>query len=236
MASIQKKADPRRASKREASVDEIYERIYVAILEHRLNPGSKLGEDRLATIFGVSRARIREVLARLAYEGIVDLFPQRGAFLAKPSAERARNVFEARRLLEPGVVRRLIDAVTAEKLAKLREHQDREMDARRRDDKRSVIRLSGEFHTLLAELAGNAVLAKTVRELTTITCLVILLYDTPTSAACRADEHGAIIDAIGKREAAKAERLMLQHLDHIEHSLDLAPGDVDVDLEAIFAP
>ena len=55
---------------REKTVDEIYERIYVAILEHRLHPGTKLGEERMADIFGVSRARVREVLARLAHEHI----------------------------------------------------------------------------------------------------------------------------------------------------------------------
>lgn len=220
---------------RETGSNEIYERIYAAILEHRLNPGCKLGEDRLAAIFDVSRARIREVLARLAHEGIVDLFPQRGAFLAKPSAERARHVFEMRRLLEPGVITRLMTAITPAKLAKLREHQAREQDARRRNDKRAVIRLSGEFHTLLAELAGNSLIEKTVRDLTTMTCLIIFLYDTPTPVACRADEHSSIIDAIGKHDGARAAKLMLEHLDHIEGSLDLAPGEMEIDLEAAFA-
>ena len=51
---------------RENTQDEIYEKIYGAILEHRLHPGTKLVEERLAEIFNVSRARIREVLARLA--------------------------------------------------------------------------------------------------------------------------------------------------------------------------
>ena len=64
---------------RENTYDEIYEKIYVAILEHRLHPGTKLVEERLAEIFNVSRARIREVLARLAHEQIVELYPQRGA-------------------------------------------------------------------------------------------------------------------------------------------------------------
>jgi DNA-binding GntR family transcriptional regulator len=93
---------------RENTHDEIYERIYNAILEHRLPPGTKL-EERLAEIFGTSRARIREVLARLAHEQIVEPHPQRGAYVAKPSVEQARDVFEARRLIEPAVMRRLIE-------------------------------------------------------------------------------------------------------------------------------
>ena len=76
---------------RENTHDEIYEKIYVAILEHRLHPGTKLVEERLAEIFGVSRARVREVLARLAHEQIVEMIPQRGAYVSKPSIEQDRK-------------------------------------------------------------------------------------------------------------------------------------------------
>ena len=107
---------------RENVHDEIYEQIYAAIVEHRLHPGTKLVEERLAEIFGVSRARVREVLARLAHEQIVEMIPKRGAYVAKPSIEQALDVFEARRLIEPAVLRRLIETLTPEKLARLRQH------------------------------------------------------------------------------------------------------------------
>ena len=191
---------------RENAHDEIYEKIYVAILEHRLHPGTKLVEERLAEIFDVSRARVREVLARLAHEHVVEIFPQR----------------------------RLVETLTPEKIARLRTHQELEMDARRRDDKRAIVRLSGEFHTLLAELAGNTALARSMRELSTLTCLVIFLYDAPTATSCRADEHSQIIEAIAKRDAARAEKLMMEHLDHIESSLRLDSTAEEPDLEAIF--
>jgi DNA-binding GntR family transcriptional regulator len=223
-----------RRIERDNSVEEIYERIYGAILEHRLHPGTKLGEERLADIFGVSRARVREVLARLAHEQIVELYPQRGAYVAKPTIEQARDVFEARRLIEPAVLRRLIDTVTPEKVARLRQHQELEADARRRADKRAVIRLSGEFHTLAAELAGNSALARSMRELCMLTCLTIFLYDAPTSASCRDDEHRLIVDAVAKRDRPRAEKLMLDHLDHIESSLKLDSQSGEADLEAIF--
>jgi DNA-binding GntR family transcriptional regulator len=224
---------PARAD-RESSVDEIYERIYVAILEHRLHPGTKLGEEKMADIFGVSRARIREVLARLAHEQIVELFPQRGAYVAKPTTEQARDVFEARRLIEPAVLRRLVDTLSPEKIQRLRQHVEVEADARQRGDKRAVIRLSGEFHTLLAELAGNSALARTMRELCMLTCLTIFLYDAPTAQSCRDDEHQLIIDAVARRDRARAEKIMLDHLDHIEGSLQLDNANGEADLEAIF--
>ena len=220
---------------RETAHDEIYEKIYVAILEHRLHPGTKLVEERMAEIFGVSRARIREVLARLAHEQVVEIVPQRGAFVAKPTIEQALDVFEARRLIEPAVVRRLIETLTPEKLARLRRHQELELDARRRDDKRTVVRLSGEFHSLAAELAGNTALERAMREMSVLTCLMIFLYDAPTATSCRADEHSQIIEAIAKRDAPRAERLMLEHLQHIESGMKLETQAEQVDLEAIFS-
>ena len=219
---------------RENAQDEIYERIHVAILEHRLPPGTKLVEERLADIFQVSRARVREVLARMAHEQIVELYPQRGAYVAKPTPQQAHDVFEARRLIEPALLRRLIDTLTPERVARLRQHHELEVDARRRDDKRAIVRLSGEFHTVLAELAGNSALARSMRELSVQTCLIIFLYDAPTATSCRADEHAEIIEAIARRDAPRAEKLMLAHLAHIEGSLKLDLSTEEVDLEAIF--
>ena len=72
------------------------------------------------------------------------------------------------------------------------------------------------------------------RELSTLTCLIIFMYDAPTSSSCRADEHIQIVDAVARRDSARAEKLMLQHLDHIERSLDLDAVHQEVDLEAIF--
>ena len=219
---------------RENIQDEIYEKIYLAIVEHRLRPGTKLVEERLAEIFKVSRARVREVLARLAHEQIVELYPQRGAYVAKPSIDQALDVFEARRLIEPDVLRLLIERLSPERTERLRQHQELEFDARRRNDQRAIVRLSGEFHMLLAELAGNSALTRTMRELSTLTCLIIVLYDAPTSSSCRADEHSQIIDAISHRDLTRAQTLMLEHLEHIEKSLKLEPGTEEADLEAIF--
>ena len=218
---------------RDLSVEAIAEKISTAILEHRLAPGTKLGEDRLANIFGTRRAKVREVLARLAHEQIVELVPQRGAHVAKPTIEQARDVFEARRLIEPGVLRRLVGTIDDFKMQRLRRHLELEADARQRNDARAVVRLSGEFHLLLAELAGNSALARTMRELSTLTCLIISLYDAPTATSCRADEHEEIVEAIKRNDAKRAETLMLHHLDHIQESLKLDAGSDEADLESI---
>ncbi len=217
----------------EHAPDEIYARLYSAMLEHRLPPGTKLGEDKLADIFGVSRARVRQVLTRLAHEQLVELFPQRGAFVARPTPEQAMDVFEARRLIEPAILQRLIATLTPKKLQRLRQHLELELGARQRDEQHAVVRLSGEFHSLLADLAGNTALARCMRELSTVTSLIISLYNAPTAMSCRADEHERLIDAMADGDVAKATALMLVHLDHIESSLVLDQGEGEVDLAAI---
>ena len=206
---------------RVSSADDIYDRMLAAIMEHRLPPGTKLTEDRLGEIFGVSRARVRQVLARLAHEKLVTLLPNRGAYIASPTVAEAREIFDMRRLMEPGIVQRFIAAGDARKIAQLRRHVAAESRARAAGDRAAIIRLSGEFHTLIADLAGNALLAKTMRELTLLTCLIIFLYDTPAVPACPHHEHDEIIDGIEARDERRATSLMLRHLDHVEASLDL---------------
>ncbi|GAD21697.1 GntR family transcriptional regulator [Acidovorax sp. MR-S7] len=223
------------ASRRERdSNDEIYERIYIAIQEHRLLPGTKLPEERLAELFKVSRPRIREVLTRFAYEQIVELIPNKGAFVAKPTIEQAREIFEARRVIEPAIMRRLVQRATPDAVDTLLTHVEQEMDARARGDKRAVIRLSGEFHNVCADLAGNTTLARTQRELSTLTCLIILVYDAPPAESCRADEHSMIVEAVKAGDAERAAQLMLSHLDHIEKSINLEDEPEEVDLKEIF--
>lgn len=221
---------------KETPADDVHDRIVAAVFEHRLAPGTKLVEDRLAVIFGTSRSRIRSVLARLAHEQIVRLEPNRGAFVAAPSPAEAREIFESRRLIEPGIVRRLVDAIDRHGIDRLRTLVRDEAKARAANDRHAIIRLSGEFHMLMGELAGNAFLAKAIRELATLTCLIIFLYDAPSVPSCHGDEHAEILDAIARKDAQRAMRLMLHHLDHVEQSLALeSNAPQHLELEQVFA-
>jgi DNA-binding GntR family transcriptional regulator len=218
------------------SVAEIHERILAAILEHRVLPGTQLVEEKLAAIFRVSRTKIRQAITRLAHEGIVTVHHNRGAFVSSPTVAEAREVFEARRLIEPWLVRKLAAAATPEDVKRLREHVARESRARKANDQRAIIRLSGEFHQQIAEMADNALLARTMRELESLTCLVIILYDSPQVPSCPYQEHSHLIDAIERHDTDAAARRMVEHLNHVEAALDLreaAPREVD--LEAAFA-
>ncbi len=215
-------ASPRRAQ-------QMYERIVASIVEHRLRPGTKLPEERLAALFEVSRTQVRNVLQRLAHEGLVEQQLNRGAFVAAPSRAYSREIFEARRLIEPWLVQRVCECARGRRLAPLRRVLRDEQAARRAGDRHAIVRHSGEFHRVLADLAGNQPLAKSIHELSTQTCLAILLYHAPTAESCRADEHAAIVEAIARGDAPAARRLMSEHLEHIEQSLSEQPVVADVD-------
>ena len=216
--------------------DDIYQQIVSAIFEHRLAPGTRLVEDRLVNIFGANRNRIRSVLARLAHEQLVRLEPNRGAFVAAPSPREAREIFESRRLIEPGVVRRLVEVIDSRGIEQLRALVHDEAKARADNDRRTIIRMSGEFHMALAQLGGNTFLTKTMRELSSLTCLIIFLYDAPSIPSCRGDEHAEITEAIASKDAERAVQLMLHHLDHVEQNLALQEAKpVGLALEQIFA-
>lgn len=215
--------------------DTIYERILNAVMEHRLIPGTKLVEEKLAGVFEVNRTRIREVLARLAHEGVVTTIPNRGAFVASPSVGEARHIFNARRILEPALIRSLVTRADEEQISELYDHVAQERAAREQGDKRAVIRLSGEFHLRMAEMVGSPPLLKLMRELSSLTCLIILLYDSPNVPACPNHEHLEIVKAIEAGDADTAVTLVIEHLTHIENTLDLSVGDEqEVDLEEIF--
>lgn len=213
---------------------DIYDRILAAIVEHRLAPGTRLREERLAEMFDVSRTQVRPVLQQLQHEGLVERKPRRGAVVAAPSREQAAAIFDARRLVEPYLVERVCSHCSRTGLRDLQRIVRDECAARTAGDHRAVVRLSGDFHRQLATLAGNAPLTKLMGELTVQTCLAIVACRAPTGSTCREDEHERILEAITARDVRRARRLMTEHLDHIERALDAPVVPIpDDDLSAL---
>jgi DNA-binding GntR family transcriptional regulator len=175
--------------------DIVYAHIFEAILEQRLAPGTKLSEEALGKFSG-SAAPSFAALSRLAHEGVVLLRPNRGAVVASPSVEEARQVFMARRLVERAITELAVQHATAEQIAELRQMVNDERDSFSRGDRGAGIRLSGEFHLKLAEAAKNAPLISFQRSLVSQTSLIIAQYESGNRSHCSYDEHTQLIDAI----------------------------------------
>ncbi|MET0743619.1 MAG: GntR family transcriptional regulator [Microvirga sp.] len=197
----------------------IFDRILNAVIEHRLKPGTKLTEESLVEIFGVTRGRVRKVLLLLSEHHVVQLQPNRGAFIASPTIEETEALFEARRVVERGIVE-IVAMLSRERreiaLDRLDEHLEAERDARRSCDHGRIIRLSGEFHTLLAELAGNSILTDILERLVRRTALGLATHADHNDTDCSPGDHTAIVEAIRHGDGERAASLALHHLDHIK--------------------
>lgn len=210
------------------STRRIADAITAAIVERRLMPGTKLAEARIGAIFQVSRTVVRQALHQLSRDHLVTLEPARGAFVARPSADEARQVFAARGLIEAAMVRDLCPRITADQIAGLREHLRQERDAIVRADVAGRTRLLAAFHVQLARMLGNEVLARLLADLLARGALVALMDQSARSAEHSHGEHGAIVDALERRDARAAVKLMRHHLAHVERNLRLDPRANDL--------
>jgi DNA-binding GntR family transcriptional regulator len=202
-----------------SSTRQIVESLTRAIVEHRLHPGTKLAEQKLADHFGVSRTLVRQALFQLAQNRLIRLEPARGAFVASPSAEEAQQVFEVRHMLELQLVRNFVRQATPAKIRALRAHVAEEKKALAADDVPGRNELLGDFHVRLAELTGNRVLAELLDELISRCALITLVYQSRSAAEHSNDEHVEIVKALAARNEELAVRLMDEHLKHVMANL-----------------
>jgi DNA-binding GntR family transcriptional regulator len=212
----------------------VHRDLYAAIIDHSLSPGTALQEDALAKAFSVSRTVIRKVLQQLALERLVDIVPNRGASVAKPTAEEARQVFEARRVVERILVEKVMARASDADIGDLIATAKSEQVAFEAGNKQERLKLSGDFHRQLAKLGGNTVLGDFLNELVSRTSLIIALYESPGAVPCSHSEHLEIADAIRRRDVAKAVQYMEHHLLHIEAQTDLTDVHQRVDFRALF--
>ena len=219
------------------SVDEIGDKILQAIWEHRLPPGHQARGGKAGGACSASaapRSGWRSASCRTTASS-------RWSPTAAPSSRaprwsrRARSSTRAA-TLEPALLRDLCGHVRREQLARLRKNIAQEGEARARNDRRATIRLSGQFHVLIAEVSHNPYLGKCMRELCSL--------DLPRHRAVRRARHAGLpaprapprSSTRSRRAMPKACALMVEHLTHVENTLRLEmPGGEEIDFEAVFA-
>ena len=203
--------------------------VTTAIVERRLMPGTKLAEQKIADLFKVSRTLVRQALNQLSRDRLVTLEPARGAFVARPGVQEARQVFEVRQMLETAMVRKLCATITDAQIAELRAHLRAEREAVLRTDVPGRTRLLADFHMILARMVGNEVLAQLLTDLLSRSSLISLMYQSSHSAEHSQAEHVALVDALERRDARAAVKLLDAHLHNVERNLRLNPRVHDLD-------
>jgi len=202
------------------SSSDISNRIIEAVMAQKLAPGSRLGEQQLAMLFDCSRTVVREALTRLAARGIVTVSARRGWYVIEPSQEEAREAFEARRVIESGLIRSM-QQVDKAAIRRLKAHLAREQASLKGSDVGARSFLLGDFHVCLAECLGNSLLADTLRDFTARTTLIAMLYQSSHDAAHSCEEHVRIVAALEKGDLAAAEALMSSHIGTVQAALRL---------------
>ena len=219
------------------STSAIAQALTRAIVEHKLRPGTKLAEQKLADYFGVSRTLVRQALFQLSQNRLVTLEPARGAFVSAPSADEARQVFAVRKMLEAEMTRSFAQSVKPKQIKALRDHVKQEAAAVARADVSSRTELLGDFHVRMAELMGNEVLAQLLGDLISRCALITLMYQSDTAAAHSHEEHEAIVQALAAKDAERAVQLMVAHLEHVEAGLqferDIPSNDLSMALSTL---
>jgi len=214
----------------------IYRALRHAIIAQALMPGAKLPEDTIGEQFGVSRTIVRNALAKLAAEGLVELRRNRGAAVAAPSWDEARDIFDIRIALEQFVALRLTGHLTAEHLRTLTAHLHKEQRASESDPALSI-ELATEFHILLAAMTGSAVLKRYVSELSSRCGLILALYSRPHSSECAVSEHRLIIAALKSNDGQRAAKAMTDHLEAVvQRALIKLHPIRNQDIRAVLAP
>ncbi|MDH6233056.1 DNA-binding GntR family transcriptional regulator [Mesorhizobium soli] len=218
------------------STQQIVEKVWLSIAERRLRPGVQLKEGQMAAIFDVSRARVRQALTALEREGLVTIIPNRGAFVCQPSVDEAKDVFAVRRAVEACVVERIGTSISKADVTRLRNHVEQERAASAADHTTDIIKLSGGFHLLLAEISGSDFLFGMMRDLISRTSLITAVYRNTARFNCGPDEHAEIVEHIANGNLKRAAALMEHHLEHVESELDLREvRDISHDLRAALA-
>lgn len=214
---------------------DIYTSIYTAIVEHYIAPGTKLPEDALADSFHVSRTIIRKVLSNLAHDGLVTSAPKRGARVAQPTVEEAKEVFEARRILEVATIPLIADMMTERDIKRLRKQVQEQKKAELAQDPRRAIRLSGQFHKALIAIIGNTRLNEFLRNLISRSSLIIAVYGSTKGDTRSCQDHDDLLDLFEANKTDECARWMEDHLRDVEATLDFGTNTVEaLDFAQVF--
>ena len=209
------KPDKALAIVRQESLTSLVQReIERRIVAGELSPGAKLNEADLAAAMGISRGPVREAFRALEQAGLVQTEKNRGVYVRLVSLEEANEIYEVRAALESQIGRLAAERAKPAQLERMRAIVKRMHAAGRKRDPDAYFPLNIEFHELLAEAAGNRSLAahyrRVVNELNLYRREAIQRNLDVIPVSTR--EHEAVVEAITKGDAARAARLLYDHV------------------------
>jgi DNA-binding GntR family transcriptional regulator len=195
--------------------DRAYYAIRDLIVTLELPPGAVVREPELTERLGIGRTPVREALRRLAQERLVEVFPRRGMFVTKVDVRDLARLCEVRVALEPEAARLAAERATQADLVELRDVLA-ELDGRRKRDPRALIDLDERIHRAIYHASHNPYLAETLEEYYTHALRIWMVALARTDIGAAVGGHHAVLEAVVRGDAARAARLMREHVESFE--------------------
>jgi DNA-binding GntR family transcriptional regulator len=213
-------------SERRTMTDAVYDQLKTAIVELRIPPGEPLREADIAQGLSVSKTPVREALARLEQDGLVELNSFRSAVVTDYAARDLQEIYELREIIEVAAARSAAESISERGLADLGRIASECVRLSDAGGGPELVRLISEFDTVLFEEVQNrrirAILANLAAHLTRIG---LLTAGIPGRNAASVREHAQIYEAIERRDPEAAERFMRQHIRSVrDDQLRALPG------------
>ncbi|MCI9649872.1 GntR family transcriptional regulator [Oscillibacter sp.] len=191
-----------------------YEYIRNKIITKTVFPGNRIIEEEIVHELGVSRTSIRTAMQRLQYEGFLEIVPNKGAYIAKPTVEDIRNAYYTRTILEVHAVQLTIDAISPEGIARLEQNLKAQEELGGRFTIAEYAALNRAFHWGIADTSGNPYIKKYLNELLNRSNIYLIFYDDSTDNIQSLEKHRAILEAIKAKDKASAARAVREDMSY----------------------
>ncbi|MEO3972696.1 GntR family transcriptional regulator [Streptomyces sp. CAU 1734] len=191
----------------------VYTHVKQAVLDRRYEGGTLLTEGELADAVGVSRTPVREALLKLEVEGLIKLYPKKGALVLAVSAQEIADVVETRLLVEEHATRKAVPA-SPRLLARLEELLEQQRSRGEAGDLAAVAATDRLFHAEIVRSGGNEILSRLYDQLRDrqLRMGVAIMHAHPDRIAKNIVEHGEILDALRAGDPDRAAELVRRHV------------------------
>jgi DNA-binding GntR family transcriptional regulator len=216
-----------------------YEKLKDAILRRMLAPGTQLVESTVSEKLNSSRTPIRNAIKRLASEGLINLIPNKGAFVIQPSKEEIVQAFDVRAELESSALRFAFERITDKDIEELRSIVDKEASATRDNDHAEYHVMNKAFHMFFARKSGNVFLIEFTEKIIDRINVYLQLYDEFYNVKLAEFEgvtdHTEIVSLLQKKDMVSIEKMLRSHIAKSLKSLQI-DKIVYRSIEELFAP
>ena len=187
------------------SVRDVYDYVQEKIISKTYFPGNRITEEELACELSTSRTTVRSAISKLQNDGFIEIIPNKGSYVSKPTVEDMYHVYEIRKVLEQEAVKRAIQRIDAENIANMEKCIEEQIAMDNDFHMSRYVEINRRFHWEIVKAADNIYLEKFLGELFNKTAIFLIFYDRSVNNAGSIKTHTDILNALkaGDEQAAR---------------------------------